>query len=106
MGDLLVRVNMAQHPSFIIQKNNVLSNFQVPLKQLIKGSKLEVPTMYGIQEVKLKPGTKPGTTVKIPNCGVNKRNFHIIMIQLLFPEETELKNGSEWQGFGIEWDSQ
>lgn len=102
MGDLLVRVNISNHPQFIIQGKNVISEVPVPLSILLKGGFVDVATMYGIKQIKVSPGTNPESTLKIPNCGVGGKNYHIAKIRLKFPSKEELKN-PEWNSFGINW---
>lgn len=103
VGDLYVQINIAAHPFFILQGMNIVANQEVPLSLLIKGGKIEVPTMYGLKEIKIKPGTPPDSQVKIPGYGVNKRNHHIVILKVRFPTVQELKVG-EWSKLGINWD--
>lgn len=102
-GDLIIKIKIKPHKIFLIQGRNVISNVDVPLSYFIKGGKLEVPTMYGLKEIKIKPGTKPGSSVNIPNCGVSESNYHIVMLNPIFPNEDDLKKG-EWVKLDINWD--
>lgn len=102
-GDLLVRVKLREHSKFTIQGKNVYTEISFPLSFFIKGAKVEVNTLYGPKEVVIKPGTKPGTNLNIPNCGVSKKGYHIINTGLIFPNEEELKKG-DWVKLGINWD--
>jgi DnaJ-class molecular chaperone len=63
---------------------------------------MDVPTMYGFKEIKVKPGTKPGSSINIPNCGVASKNYHIAVLNVIFPTEQELKTG-EWAKLDIDW---
>jgi DnaJ-class molecular chaperone len=102
-GDLIVKVKINSHPIFLLQGKNVLSNISLPLSFFIKGGKTEVPTMYGVKEIKIKPGTAPGSSVNIPNCGVGGSNFHIAILNVIFPNKEDLKN-DEWNKLDINWD--
>lgn len=102
-GDLIIKIKIKNHKSFLIQGKNVISNVDVPLSFFIKGGKIEVPTMYGLREIKIKPGTKPGSGVNIPNCGVSNSNYHIVMLNPIFPNEEDLRKG-DWVKLDINWD--
>lgn len=102
-GDILVRANISSHPLFYLQGPNVVSNVPVPLSLLIKGGFVSVATMYGIHDIKIKPGTPPESTVSILNCGVDQKNYHIAILKLIFPSKDELKT-TDWNTFGINWD--
>lgn len=103
VGDLLVRINISSHKIFILQGNNIVSNVSVPLSYFIKGGKMEIPTMYGLREIKIKPGMKPGTSINIINCGVGRSNYHIAILNVVFPSESELKTG-DWNKLDINWE--
>lgn len=101
-GDLIVRVTINPHKSFTLQGHDVVSNVSIPLSFFLKGGKIEVPTMYGLREIKIKPGTIPGSLHRIPNCGVNNSNYHIVVLNVVFPTEKELKE-EEWSKLDINW---
>jgi DnaJ-class molecular chaperone len=103
VGDILLRANIKPHAIFHLQGNNVLSNVPVPLSLLIKGGFVSVATLYGIHDIKIKPGTPPESSISIPNCGVNEQNYHIAILKLIFPTKEELKT-TDWNTFGINWD--
>lgn len=102
LGDLLVRVNVKNHPSFVLQGKNIVSEISLPLATFIKGGKVEVATMFGLKDIIVKPGTQPLTNIPIPNCGVSGANYHIVILGVIFPNEDELKN-SDWEKLGINW---
>ena len=102
VGDLLIRINVTPHKNFQLNGLNVLSRVSCSLSTLIKGEIIDVATMYGIKELKVPPGTPPGTSLTIPNCGVFEANFQIVTLDLVFPTKEQLKN-EEWDSFGINW---
>jgi len=105
LGDLLIRVNITPHPHFVIQGQNVIANLNVPLSFFIKGGKLDVATLYGLRELAIPPGTIPGSSLTIPNCGVNKQNFHVAVLQVVYPTKDQLKSGV-WNKLDINWNIQ
>lgn len=106
IGDLIIRVGIKGSPKFRLEGKNVISQVQCPLSKLLKGGKIDVETMYGIKEGKIFPGTPPGGVVKIPDCGVDKKHFHIAILDPIFPSVNELKNNEIWKKFDIDWEEQ
>ena len=104
VGDLLIRISIIPHRIFYLENNNVISRVPTPISTLIKGGFLDVSTMYGIKELKVPPGTPPGSNLRIPNCGVSESHFHIAMLDPLFPTVDQLKTDGEWKNFNINWD--
>lgn len=102
-GDVAIVFMPKRHPRFEIQEADVVATEQIPLNYLIKGGKLDVPTMWGLQTIKIKPGTKPGDKITIKRHGVLKAGDHVVIVDPIFPEASELK-GSEWRGLEINWD--
>jgi DnaJ-class molecular chaperone len=104
VGDAYFDILVRQHPKFRVESNNVVTKEHVDLEVLIKGGIIQVQTMYGIKEVKIRPGTSPGSLLKIPNCGVNSSHYHVIVVVPLFPSEADLKNKTKFKGLDINWD--
>ena len=104
VGDLLIKINILPHKQFYLDGTNVVSRIPCSLSMLIKGGILDVATMYGIKELKIPPGTPPGNSLTIPNCGVSESNFHIVILELSFPTIDQLKSEEEWREFGIHWE--
>lgn len=102
-GDCTVSVAPEGHPVFKVEGDDVISHEKVPLELLLKGGKIEVVTMYGPKVARIKPGTPPGSRVKIRKCGVAGRGHHLVVVDGVFPDEAELKKDG-WRGLGINWD--
>lgn len=103
-GDARLIIHVQPHSKFSYgNKGEVRSTELIPLDQMLCGLEIEVPTMYGLETVKLKPGTKPGQEYRIPRCGVSRDADHVVTIQPLFPSAEDLKK-QEWSGLKIEWD--
>jgi molecular chaperone DnaJ len=80
---------------------NVLSDLKISYLQAILGSKLEVKTVDGPEELTIPPGTQPGTVLTLEGKGVPRlgnpvsRGNHLLTIQVDIPknvgaEEREL----------------
>jgi DnaJ-class molecular chaperone len=90
------------HRRFRVEGADVVSTEEIPLDVLLKGGKIEVATMYGVQAVRIPAGTAPGTRLPIPGCGVQKIGAHQVEVQPRFPTKGELR-GAAWKGLEVDW---
>jgi DnaJ-class molecular chaperone len=101
-GDALVLVHILQSEKYQVKEDDVYSKESVPLDIMLKGGKLEFPTMWGIKTGYIKPGSQPGDKVKIRHAGVNQGGHHYVELQPIFPTKEDLKNDS-WKVLDIGW---
>jgi molecular chaperone DnaJ len=93
-GDLYVYLFVNEDAEFHREGINILSDLQVSYLQAILGSRVEVPTVDGAQEVLIPPGTQPGTVLTLEGKGVPKlgnpvsRGDHLITVQVDIPTKT------------------
>jgi molecular chaperone DnaJ len=69
-GDLYVHVNVREHEDFIRDGNDLVTVLDVPAPLAALGTKLEVPTLDGHEDVHLRPGTQPGETIELRGRGM------------------------------------
>ena len=73
-GDLYVRVRVAPHPVFTLQKNGNLSVVvPVTIAEAALGAQIEVPTLDGSVRVKVPGGTQDGKTLRVKGRGAPQR---------------------------------
>lgn len=100
-GDLYVYLFINDDPDFQRDGINVLSEVKVSYLQAILGSRIEVKTVDGEEELTIPAGTQPGTVLTLENKGVPKlgnpvsRGDHLITVSVdipnrISPEEREL----------------
>ncbi|MFB2918853.1 MULTISPECIES: molecular chaperone DnaJ [Aerosakkonema] len=100
-GDLYVYLFVNEDAEFQRDGINILSQIQISYLQAILGSRIEVNTVDGPEELAIPPGTQPNTVLKLENRGVPKlgnpvsRGDHLITIEVeipnrISPEEREL----------------
>ena len=82
-------------------KYDIVSQEQVDLIDLLKGAKREFLTMHGFQKVRIRPGTGPGSQIRVQGKGCNGGD-HVIVVAPSFPAETDLRS-SKWKGLEIDW---
>ncbi|MCL4385316.1 MAG: molecular chaperone DnaJ [Actinobacteria bacterium] len=89
-GDLYVVISIASHPLFRREDNNIVSNLDISFTQAILGTKLEVETIDGMEEIIIEPGTQPNTRLILKSRGMvelngYRRGDHIININVKIP---------------------
>jgi molecular chaperone DnaJ len=93
-GDLYVYLFINDDPDFRRDGINVLSDVKISYLQAILGSRLEVKTVDGEEELTIPPGTQPGTVLTLENKGVPKlgnpvsRGDHLITVSVDIPTRT------------------
>lgn len=110
-GNALVVIQVLPHPRFHVRDGNVYSSEALPLDLCIKGGQVEVLTMYGLRPVKVRPGTKPGDTIRIPGCGpvrdigfnMRQKGDQLVSVQVEYPSKDELRKNQTWQRLDIDW---
>jgi molecular chaperone DnaJ len=94
-GDLLININVRSHPGLERDGDNVISVFDISFAQAALGTRLEIETLDGQEEVHVKPGTQPGTKITLKSRGIvplsgSRRGDHIIFLNVKIP--TDLNN--------------
>lgn len=100
-GDLYVYLFINEDAEFHREGINILSEVKISYLQAILGSRIEVNTVDGAEELTIPPGTQPGTVLTLENKGVPKlgnpvsRGDHLITVSVDIPtristEEREL----------------
>ena len=89
-GDLYVVISIAAHPLFKREDNNIIANLDVSFTQAILGTKFEVDTIDGKEEIIIEPGTQPNTKIILKSRGIvelngYRRGDHIININVKIP---------------------
>ncbi len=69
-GSLYVAVHVAQHPELRRDGTELYYELDLSIAQAALGTKVEVPTVEGPEEVEIRPGTQPGTEVRLRGKGV------------------------------------
>lgn len=68
-GNLYVLIRVKPHPIFDREGNDVLCEVKIDMIQATLGTKVEAPTLYGKVQLKIPPGTQPGTILRIKDKG-------------------------------------
>lgn len=90
-GDLYVFVNVRPDPVLKRDGNNILATCKVSYIDAILGTSVKVPTVDGIVDLKIPPGTQPGTTLVMAKRGVpylgmsDMRGDQLVKVQVDIP---------------------
>lgn len=102
VGNALIAVSPLPHMKFRVEGVDVVSSEKLPLDVMLKGGKIDAPTLYGIKRATVKPGTRPGDSLVIRRCGVNQQGNHRVVVEPIYPTAEDLK-GEAWAGLKVDW---
>src|SRR5207249_11711537 len=90
-GDLYLQVGVEAHPRFARRGQDLLSVVDVQLTQAVLGTEVEVPTLDGMERVKVAAGTQPGTVIRmkgegVPNLGRRGRGDLFLPVNVEVPD--------------------
>jgi molecular chaperone DnaJ len=69
-GSLYVAVHVQPHPSLTREGTELYYDAEITIAQAALGTRITVPTVEGEEEVEIKPGTQPGTEIRLRGRGV------------------------------------
>ena len=91
-GDFYITIDV--RPSKIFQRDgaDVFVNVQIPLTLAILGGTIEIPTIDGDLNLRIRPGTQPGTMVRLRGRGIKRpqsygRGDQYVRLQIKIPEK-------------------
>ena len=89
-GDLYVVVQLRQHPLFEREGADLVCEVPVPFAQAALGAEIEVPTLEGRVDMRVREGTQSGTLMRLrgkglPSLGSNARGDQLVRIFVEVP---------------------
>ncbi|XP_042492576.1 chaperone protein dnaJ A6, chloroplastic-like [Macadamia integrifolia] len=91
-GDLFVVINVLPDPVLKREDTNILYTCKVSYIDAILGTTIKVPTVDGMVDLKIPPGTQPNTTLVMGKKGVpllnksNMRGDQLVRVQVEIPK--------------------
>ncbi len=76
-GDLYITIHIGRHPVFERRGEDLLCEIPISFTQAALGAKVKAPSLNGTIELRIPPGTQPGTLFKIRGKGMPRMNSHI-----------------------------
>ena len=71
-GDLLITINIAPHPHFKVDGNDLRLDLPITLYEAVLGGKVRVPTLTGAVELSIPKNTSSGRTFRLKGKGLPK----------------------------------
>jgi molecular chaperone DnaJ len=69
-GDLFVDIEVKKHPLFQREGQDLMYRLPVTFAQAALGSEIEIPTLKGPEQLRIKPGTQPGEINRLRGFGM------------------------------------
>lgn len=91
-GDLHCYVRIEKHPFFERHENHLICRLPLSFTQATLGAVIEVPTLTGKVELKIKPGTQHGATYRLAGLGIpdlrtGRRGDELVQIVVEIPKK-------------------
>lgn len=89
-GDLYVNISVKPDPNFTRKGNDIYLKVPVQVTDLILGTTLTVPTVYGDCQINIKAGTKVDQVLRIPGKGVKGKfgaGDEYILLDVIIPTD-------------------
>lgn len=71
-GDLFVQITVQEHPFFMRENDDIISEIPIRMEVAAAGGTVEIPTLEGPTELKIPGGTQPGQVFNLKGKGVPK----------------------------------
>lgn len=88
-GDVLITVNVEDHPYFKSDNLNILLDLPISVKEAIKGAKITVPTINGKVAVTVPPMSSSGEKLRLKGKGIKTAKAcgdQIVNLQIVMPK--------------------
>lgn len=89
-GDVLITVNVEEHPYFKADGTNILLDLPISVVEAVKGAKITVPTINGKVAVKVPPMSSSGEKLRLKGQGIKTKTAQgdeIITLQIMLPQK-------------------
>jgi len=91
-----IRVNVAPHSFFRREEQDIYLEREISYSMAVLGGAVEVPTIDNSIKLRVRPGTQPGTTVRLRGQGVpypnsSRRGDQYVVFRIKVPERVSMK---------------
>lgn len=88
-GDALIKINVASHPIFKREGNDVAMVLPITLKEAVLGAKVTIPTLTGKVALTVPPNTSSDKVLRLKGKGVPSKGDLLVRIQILLPDRPD-----------------
>lgn len=101
-GDLFLRVRLERHPLYRVRGSALVSELVLAPWEIALGAKIPVPTPHGNVTLTVRPGTQPGTEMRLRGKGLPKDGGQdhgdlYLTVSVAFPEDTSSEEEELWR---------
>lgn len=105
-GDLFLKVRYALHPEFRVEGDRLFYDLDLAPWEAVLGTKVELHTLDGRINLKIKPGSQSGRQLRLSGQGLPNRDgtrgdLHVVL-QIRVPEVVSESERSHWEALGQE----
>ncbi len=91
-GDLIIMIEEIEHPYFTREGSNLRYNLTISFPDAVLGGEVEVPTIDGTALLHIKPGTQPGSILRmrgkgLPHLDSHERGDQLVMVNIYVPSK-------------------
>ncbi|AAT27971.1 molecular chaperone DnaJ [[Mycoplasma] mobile] len=93
-GNLILSIKVSPHKHFVRKNNDIILRLPVSIKSVIGSEKVEVPTPYGFEIIKIDPNIKTGDELIIKNKGIITKyesGKMIVIFEIFIPKLTSFE---------------
>ncbi len=101
-GDALVTVSVRPHPYFTRERDDILLDLPVTLKEAALGARVEAPTTSGKVMLTIPKGSNSGSVLRLRGKGVARvahRGDQLVRLKIMLPAESD----AELEAFLTNW---
>ncbi|MBP5535028.1 MAG: DnaJ domain-containing protein [Alphaproteobacteria bacterium] len=88
-GDALIKINVASHPHFKRNGNDVEMTLPITLKEAVLGAKVTIPTLTGAVALTIPPNTSSDKILRLKGKGVPNKGDLLVRVQVLLPDHPD-----------------
>lgn len=89
--DFDITIDVKSHPDFRRDGSDVYSTYEIPFTTAALGGQAEIPTLTKPVKIKIRPGTQPGTMIRLKEQGITRlrgggKGDHYIKLSVTIPK--------------------
>lgn len=96
-GDLYLRVRLARHPDFEVDRHNLVYELNLAPWEAALGAEISVPTLDGRVNIRIPAGTAGGKKLRVRSRGLGRDGDLIVVTRIVLPEKINETQRKLWE---------